>query len=269
MMRAAIVALALVASSAAARAETADEAPPEARRLVARAQVHYDLGEYDRAIAAYREAYRLHPSPGLLYNLGQAYRLAGDCVAATTMYRNYLRLAPHSPYRRLVKQHLSALAECHRRRSGGEVAGGGLIAASTHGGRIASLGVGPFPYRMSDDDAAPSPRDPKKQASYVLAGASLVFAGMAAYYAIEADEAADEVAALYDDGEPWRRIAEADARGQRAERYGFAFAIASGVALASSATLYVLGRREDEERRAALMVAPQPKGASVSVSWGF
>ena len=69
----------------------------EAKRLAARAQVHYDLGEYGQAIADYEDAYRIAKTPGFLYNLAQSYRLAGDCVTASSMYRNYLRLAPRSP----------------------------------------------------------------------------------------------------------------------------------------------------------------------------
>jgi tetratricopeptide (TPR) repeat protein len=87
----------------------------EARSLAARGQAHYDLGEYGLAIAAYSEAYRIHPSPGLLFNAAQAYRRSGDCVTATLLYENYLRLARRSPYRRLVRQHLASIAECHRR----------------------------------------------------------------------------------------------------------------------------------------------------------
>lgn len=267
MRHALLIVLALVATSATAAAGDDDGASPEARRLVARAQVHYDLGEYDRAIAAYRDAYRIQPSPGLLYNLGQAYRMAGDCVSATTMYRNYLRLAPRSPYRSLVKQHLSSLAECNRRRTGGAVADTSLIGASTGGASIASLGIGPFPYNMPREETSRA-GERKKKIGYALGGVGVALTGVAVYYAFEADEAAEEVSQLYEREAPWRKIAEADARGQRAERLGIGFAVAGGVAIASGLTMYVLGRRA-EERSTSLLVAPEPKGASVSVSWGF
>jgi tetratricopeptide (TPR) repeat protein len=85
-----------------------------AHDLAARAQAHFTLGEYADAVADYRAAYQLVPSPGLLYDLGQAYRLEGDCADARTAYRSYLRRAPHSPYRDLAMQHLSELGGCLR-----------------------------------------------------------------------------------------------------------------------------------------------------------
>jgi tetratricopeptide (TPR) repeat protein len=84
----------------------------EAKRLAARAQVHYDLGEYRQAIADYEDAYRIARTPGFLYNLAQSYRLAGDCASASSMYRNYLRLAPRSPYRALAREHIANLEDC-------------------------------------------------------------------------------------------------------------------------------------------------------------
>lgn len=84
------------------------------RELVEQAQRHFDLGEYTNAIDGFREAYRLDPRPGLFYNLGQAYRLQGDCVTAAFMYRSFLRLAPDSKYRPLAEQQLATIADCER-----------------------------------------------------------------------------------------------------------------------------------------------------------
>src|SRR5204863_6882745 len=83
--------------------------------LASAAQRHFDLGEYAAAISDWRDAYRLEPHPGLLYNLAQAYRLSGDCVTATLLYKNFLRLAPGSPHRADAETNLDAIADCAER----------------------------------------------------------------------------------------------------------------------------------------------------------
>lgn len=247
------------------------DAKDEARRLAARAQVHYDLGEYGLAIADYREAYRIHPSPGLLYNLAQAYRLSGDCVSATTMYRNYLRLAPKSRHRNVARQHLSALAECHRLNTGWDIVEEGTVNAShrTGGkrdGRVASLDFDPLAGEPVDEGEE-RPGHDRKVAGLAVAGGGAALAMAGVYFSVRASSTADEVSRLYDEGAQWEQIESLDQRGRREELAGAAFLIAGGAALATGATLYALGWRDD--RRASVSVAPTVKGAAVSVSWGF
>jgi hypothetical protein len=50
-----------------------------ARELYLEGKRNYDLADYPRAIAAWKESYTLSGAPMLLFNIGQAYRLAGDC----------------------------------------------------------------------------------------------------------------------------------------------------------------------------------------------
>jgi tetratricopeptide (TPR) repeat protein len=276
-MRAALLAVLVVCAPALAHADAptpgagAVDARAEAKRLAARAQVHFDLGEYAKAINDYREAYRMVPSPGILYNLGQAYRLVGDCVSATTMYRNYLRLAPHSPYRQLVKQHLSTMSECNRARdpAGASSAEDDPMLANApkaigkRGGRVASLG-GPV------DDGGNTPQRRalrKKRAGLAIGGGGAVLVALGAYFSVDASRKSDEVSALYARGAPWKDIEDLDQRGQRSDQLGMSFAIAGGVAMATGATFYALGWRD--ERRAQLAVTPHAGGAAMTMSWGF
>jgi len=80
------------------------------------AQKHYvqgtkafDLGAYDEAIAEYSTAYRLRPDPALLYNLGQAHRLANHPTDAIHFYRMYLSKVPNAPNRDEVTTKLDEL----------------------------------------------------------------------------------------------------------------------------------------------------------------
>lgn len=65
-----------------------------ARSEVAAGTAAYNLGYYEDAARHYEEAYRQVPDPALLFNIGQAYRLAGKPDRAVTAYRSYLRAVP-------------------------------------------------------------------------------------------------------------------------------------------------------------------------------
>ena len=81
-----------------------------ARTLFLQGQIHYSLGEYDDAIALFRQAYELTGAPGLLFDTAQAYRLKGECSRAVEIYRHFLRLAPASEQAREAEAHVNALA---------------------------------------------------------------------------------------------------------------------------------------------------------------
>jgi tetratricopeptide (TPR) repeat protein len=247
--------------------EPSPGAPGEARarELAALAQRHFDLGEYDEAIAAYRAAYRHEPRPGLLYNLGQAYRLAGDCVTATTMYRNYLRLEPATRYRALVEEHLEELAPCTRERIAD-----GATPASHEGASATAPPAAP---------AAPRPRagpvEPpvgagrtRRQRGLVVAGGGVLLAGAGAYFALDARRAAGEVSRGFREGGRWEELAAIDARGRRAQWLGAGLLAAGGAALVTGTTLYWLGRR-DEQRAFTATLVPAPGAGTVVVAWRF
>src|SRR5205085_9559240 len=67
---------AILASAAHAAEDSAgrkDPALEEARQHAAKAKVHYDLGEFDKAAEEYILVYRLRPLPALLFNIAQSY----------------------------------------------------------------------------------------------------------------------------------------------------------------------------------------------------
>ena len=69
----------------------------------------YSLGEWTRAIDEYKKAYDASPDPAFLYNIGQAYRGAGDAKQALFFYRSYLRNAPDAPNRAEVEERIAKL----------------------------------------------------------------------------------------------------------------------------------------------------------------
>src|SRR5262245_62171614 len=98
-MRVAVIAggLVLLVALAASPARADEESPLAPAQIhLTEGNRHFNLAEYDLAIAEYKEAYRLSDKPGLLFNIAQAYRLSGDCPMALRFYENYRRLAPQA-----------------------------------------------------------------------------------------------------------------------------------------------------------------------------
>lgn len=86
------------------------------RHDVAEAKEHYkkgtkafDLGAYDEAVNEYSLAYRLRDDPALLYNLGQAHRLAQHPAEALRFYRLFLLKLPNASNRAEVQEKVAEL----------------------------------------------------------------------------------------------------------------------------------------------------------------
>jgi hypothetical protein len=94
----------------------ASEAQPPAS-LYRDGMRHYDLAEYDEAIACFKQAFRLSGAVELLFDIAQALRKKGpgSCAAALDFYDSYLR-AEREASRRARAEPLRAEVEpCARR----------------------------------------------------------------------------------------------------------------------------------------------------------
>src|SRR5438128_3895101 len=83
----------------------------EARQHVAKAKVHYDLGEFKEAADEYIIVYRLRPIPALLFNIAQAYRQGGLYDKARQFYKSYLRESPDAKNRASIEQSIREMDE--------------------------------------------------------------------------------------------------------------------------------------------------------------
>jgi tetratricopeptide (TPR) repeat protein len=248
MSRCAIVAMLIVAFAGAARA--GGDVPPLARQLSDRGRALHDLGDYEQAIVAYKQAYLIAPSPGLLFNMAQAYRLEGDCAEAADFYRRYLQTDPDPQARRIAEIQLATVSACARRAE----AGARPALAITH--------TAPPP-----DDA---PGRGKRRFGMIATGAGALLLAGGTYYALDARDASDQVGAAYARGGTWKSIAELDARGQRSSELATGLLIGGGAAVATGVVFYLLGRHEDLEHAPVMTIAPGAQGgASVGASWRF
>ena len=98
-----------VVSAASASEKAAKAAALEAKKA-------FDLNDFPTAIAKYEEAYKLKSAPGLLFNLGQSHRRAGNLDRATFYFRRYLETNPPAAQAKATEEVL-ALVEAQLARA--------------------------------------------------------------------------------------------------------------------------------------------------------
>jgi tetratricopeptide (TPR) repeat protein len=252
-----LVAMSLLAAPVAAHAEGnwSGEVPAKARSLAERGRMLHDAGDYGNAIIAFTQAYAMAPSPALLFNLAQAYRLQGDCDDAALMYRRYIATNPSPEARSLAETHLANVERCiHKLNLHIPVETAGTKSAPAQPVVTASVD-GPSRKAQIEKDVGIG----------LIAGGGVALA-IAGYYTVQAHNAAGEVAAAYEKGASWKDVAPIDARGKSAATSAKLFGAGAGVGIVGGVAMYLLGRHTES---IPVTVAPASRGATVSMSWAF
>lgn len=104
-----VLASLLVAAPALAQPRPTAAAKKQASQLYEAGTQHFNLGEYEQAIARYKDAYRVVANPYFLYNIAQAYRRAGDSQQALSFYKSFLNALPDAPIRAEVEARIEEL----------------------------------------------------------------------------------------------------------------------------------------------------------------
>src|SRR4051794_12183883 len=89
--------------SVARAAPAAPTGDSDARELFHKAEMSFNMGKFDDALADYQAAYQAKPLPAFLFNIAQCYRNLQNYEKARFYYRRYLALDPHTANRRLVE----------------------------------------------------------------------------------------------------------------------------------------------------------------------
>jgi hypothetical protein len=224
----------------------ADE-PTEPEQLYAVGQAAFDAKQFDDAIAAWERSYTLSKEPGLLFNLGQAYRLRdrpGDCGTATNKYKEFMRLDPTSDQRRAARGFIDALSGC-----------------------VAQEKPAPATPPPSPSTTTPGPQEhsgaTKKLVGTLTAGGGVLLIATGIYFGHRASSLGDEVTTACVGGCDWAIYGPKDADGHRSERLQYVFEGIGIAAVIGGAALYVLGRRDDAT---APVVVSAGRGAG-SIAW--
>lgn len=256
-----VVTLLLAIAPIAARGDDAWDGsiPAKARTLAERGRAFHDAGNYPQAIVAFTQAYVIAPSPALLFNLAQAYRLEGNCDDAALMYRRYLATSPAPEQRALAETHLASVERCLHKLALHipiETASIRAVAAAPAEPRLTAIAAPAVSRRAQIE----------KDVGVGLAIGGGVSLAVAAYYAVQAHNAADDVAAAYAKGGKWQQIAPIDDRGQSASTRAKLFGAGGALGLAGGIVTYLIGRRDEGPP---VTVTTTRHGLEVGVRWAY
>jgi len=217
----------------------------KARALYERGIRHYNLFEYDQAIEAFKEGYKLSGIPAFLFNIAQSYRLKGDCVQALLFYRNYLRSHPDAENRKIAEEKMAAMEECVRK-------------AEAEKARAAEKPLG---------NVAPhtQKRTHLKVLGLLSLGMGLTLGGASVYFGLQARESSSKISDLYKAGGTWDRAAQDTERWGRLSQALMITLAASGAAFVTTGAVVTwYGFRPAEQPpRGRLAFVPSPTGGAV------
>jgi tetratricopeptide (TPR) repeat protein len=86
----------------------------EVRRLYKEGVTHYDLAEYEKAVAKFKEAYRISEDPAYLFNIAQSYRMAKNCAEAGRFYQRVLGVQADAPNKAKIEQRIEEMKACSK-----------------------------------------------------------------------------------------------------------------------------------------------------------
>lgn len=250
----AVIVVGLLALAARSAYATPMSVPEKARQLADKGRTSHEAGDYSAAIAAYTEAYAIAPSPALLFNLAQAYRLRGSCDDASLMYRRYLDTAPRLEARVIAEGHLATVERCAHK-----------ISLSIPLDEQERAAVPVVAQQQDRERAEPGIRMQRVGVGLVIGGGLSLAA--ATYFALDAKSAESEVEKGYQMGGNGRDLAPIDARGERAAKLATWLGIGGSALVIGGVTSYLLGRRA--ERAMPIAISPKTGGAEVTFAWQF
>jgi tetratricopeptide (TPR) repeat protein len=231
----------------------------------------FELGAFDEAVTEYMAAYRLKDDPALLYNLGQAHRLAGHATEAQHFYKMYLTRTPDAANRAEVETKLAELAklvEQEKRTEGLEPNHVRPLNGETDAATRAQVAP-PSPPPRVPSWSERHPGGVKTIAGIATAGVGVALLATGIAFGVMAKQEADDLTRI------GREMGTFDPAKQSAGKTDQTIEAVTlgvgGAALATGALLVVLGRREarraSAERATTVLpwIGPRVAGAAVSV----
>ena len=251
-----------------------------ARAHYERGTTLYDLQRYDEAAREYEAAYEAKHDPALLFNIGQAYRLAGDFKRAIGSYRSFLRRVPDASNRAEIEARIAEmLKQLDEQRKTQEKPPTEPQAATEL--KNAAPAATPNPP-VEEAKAAPAPvptppttkataRPARRDRTKLIAGITVAAVGLAALAAgVGVEVAAHSAFSAIDSPSPGYKFdAGQESFYQAGEPAGYVLIGVGAAAAIAGVTIALLGVREQRAHR--LVVAPMAGSAfaGASVRVGF
>jgi tetratricopeptide (TPR) repeat protein len=242
--------------------------------LEASGNKHFELAEYDAAIADFKEAYRIGDAPGYLYNIAQAYRLKGDCRNAAIFYKNYLRRQPDASNAAKVRERITEMEACAAKQPPEPVVTPPTTTTTdTTTPTTTTTSTANTAQPEASDPAVEEPEQPPvannrgwmKIVGFSAIGAGAVSFGLGVKFMLDGKSANDDLKtkcmvsctsadalAIQDDG-------------KKANTRAVIAGVAGGALVVTGVVLVVLGHGSGGQPE----VAITPTGASASYAWSF
>ncbi|MFL5414065.1 MAG: tetratricopeptide repeat protein, partial [Myxococcales bacterium] len=236
-MKALATALLVAATSLAQAQESAPaDATVQAKAHFRDGSALYRVARYGEAIAEFEEAYRQKDAPGLLYNIGQAYRLSNRPEEAVRYYRTYLEKKPDAANLADVQAKIDRLTSILEQRKAANPppaqkarpvvvappAATPAPAASTPPSPLRGPSLAPAPATTKaapvEAVAAKAPADrywTGRRVGWVATGIGAAALALAVYFGVEAHGAAADMEGAAAAGRPFD--ASVEAKGNRAQ----------------------------------------------------
>ncbi len=240
----------------------------EARGHLARGNKLYELREFDKAIAAYKEGSLVEDAAVFQYNLAQAYRMSGKYQEALWHYDRFVkRTSPTGPLKDAIAQFTVQMkAELEKAASKQPPTGPAAAGDETPGaseGADAEAQTGAPAVVVSE---APVASPPARWPWMVASGGAVALGGAALGFHLWADRTYDD--AEKETSNQTRRDELEDSANTRrylSQGFGIAAVGAAGV----SVYLFIRSRGSDEAPTTALapVASPELTGVSFTGSW--
>ena len=239
--------------------ETTALAQPSAEDLYAEGQVSYDRADYKAAVAKWQAAYDLSKESGLLFNLAQAKRLAGDCVGAIATYRSFVvtDADPTSEQHKLADDLVRELEGTCPAHKPTVIPPPKVVDAPKLDGALK------LDTRLTDRESDPWRSGRAwKIAGLVTGSVGIATIAIGLGLGRHGASIGDEITAACTTICDWAALKDKDARGRREVAIGKTLDAVGVAAIAGGAIFYYLGARQEQ-----IAVTPAPGGGGGVVSW--
>lgn len=281
----AVLATAIVASGSVALAGPTDAQKTQASELVKKAIARSQAGEHAEAIELYRQAYDLIPLPVLLSNIGSEYAQSGKPVEAIKSFCQYLEADPTGANASYAKAQAKTLAVQLGRTADEDPCKppapsppppdtGTTTGTDTESGSPTSAGTGTTTgtTQLTATAAAPSHKSQLPTIGLAVGGVGVAALGAGIAFGIDGKNQSDFITNYTKNypGKAWPSdIQQRQQRGERDNTLQAAFMIGGGVALATGAILFVVGRSHHGDERVAIVPTATATSAGLVAAGRF
>lgn len=212
---------------------------PALAELAEQAARQFDQGLFLQAAETWRRAIARSPRPRLFYNLGQAYRAAGDCAAALDAYRQFLdRSSAGDPTREAAQDRRGEMQDCVDRAAATDAR---TAPPTVEDGKGPVKSPPPTPPTPPTNDPSPSKR--ARLVGWGLIGAGVLAEVGALVWQVKAMRIQSDLDRLPRGGDQMD-VTRLWAEGRRDARWALASALAGGLlGAAGGATLIIYHER--------------------------